>query len=63
VLDFRDHRGEFLVGQPGRCLPVVLRRDPGRPSVRAYPRLLRQPVDADLLAKVASWLATDLSRR
>ncbi|WP_329088569.1 MULTISPECIES: alpha/beta hydrolase [unclassified Streptosporangium] len=33
-----------------------LRRDPGRPSVRSYPRLLRRPVDADLLAQVARWL-------
>ena len=38
-------------------LTHLLRRDPGRPSVRSYPRLLRQPVDADLLAQVAGWLA------
>lgn len=38
-------------------LTHVLRRDPGRPSVRSYPRLLRQPVDADLLAQVSGWLA------
>ena len=41
-------------------LTHVLRKDPGRPSVRSYPRLLRQPVDADLLAQVAGWLATRL---
>ncbi|GIG87805.1 alpha/beta hydrolase [Plantactinospora endophytica] len=34
-----------------------LRRDPGRPSVRSYPRLLRQPVDGELLAQVSGWLA------
>jgi uncharacterized protein len=38
-------------------LTHLLRRDPGRPSVRSYPRLLRQPVDADLLTQVAGWLA------
>jgi uncharacterized protein len=38
-------------------LTHLLRRDPGRPSVRAYPRLMRRPVDADLLAQVAGWLA------
>lgn len=44
-------------------LTHVLRRDPGRPSVRSYPRLLRQPVDADLLAQVAGWLAQRLQDR
>ncbi|MEV4626648.1 alpha/beta fold hydrolase [Micromonospora sp. NPDC049523] len=34
-----------------------LRRDPGPASVRSYPRLLRQPVDPDLLAQVSGWLA------
>ncbi|MEV0701172.1 alpha/beta fold hydrolase [Saccharopolyspora sp. NPDC050389] len=38
-------------------LTHLLRRDPGRPSVRAYRRLLRRPVDADLLAQVTGWLA------
>ncbi len=38
-------------------LTHLLRRDPGRPSIRSYPRLLRQPVDTDLLTQVASWLA------
>lgn len=42
-------------------LTHVLRRDPGRPSVLSYPRLLRRPVDADLLATVARWLAGRLS--
>ncbi|MER5644859.1 alpha/beta fold hydrolase [Streptosporangium sp. NPDC002524] len=37
-----------------------LRRDPGRPSMLSYPRLLRRPVDADLLALVAGWLALRL---
>jgi pimeloyl-ACP methyl ester carboxylesterase len=41
-------------------LTHLLRRDPGRPSVRSYPRLLRQPVDADLLAQVAGWLTNRL---
>ncbi|MEV6864108.1 alpha/beta fold hydrolase [Streptosporangium subroseum] len=38
-------------------LTHLLRRDPGRPSARSYRRLLRGPVDADLLAQVAGWLA------
>lgn len=38
-------------------LTHVLRRDSGRPSVRSYRRLLRQPVDPDLLAQVTGWLA------
>jgi pimeloyl-ACP methyl ester carboxylesterase len=42
-------------------LTHLLRRDPGRPSVRSYRRLLREPVDADLLTYVASWLARRLS--
>ena len=36
-------------------LTHLLRRDPGRPSARSYRRLLRQPVDAELLARVADW--------
>ncbi|HEX6340823.1 alpha/beta hydrolase [Umezawaea sp.] len=38
-------------------LTHLLRLDHGVPSVRSYPRLLRGPVDADLLARVAGWLA------
>jgi pimeloyl-ACP methyl ester carboxylesterase len=38
-------------------LTHLLRRDPGRPSVRSYRRQLRRPVDADLLAQVSGWLA------
>ncbi|WP_326561377.1 alpha/beta hydrolase family protein [Micromonospora sp. NBC_01796] len=38
-----------------------LRRDPGRASVRSYPRLLRRPVDPDLLAQVTGWLAQRLN--
>lgn len=41
-------------------LTHLLRRDPSRPSVLNYRRLLRQPVDQDLLTDVASWLATHL---
>jgi hypothetical protein len=41
-------------------LTHLLRHDPGRPSIRSYPRLLRQPVDADLLTQVAGWLAYQL---
>ncbi len=41
-------------------LTHVLRRDPGRPSVRAYGRLLREPVDAELIALVTEWLAERL---
>ncbi|GAA0394973.1 acyl-CoA thioester hydrolase [Acrocarpospora corrugata] len=38
-------------------LTHLLRRDPGPASVRSYPRLLRQPIDPDLLTQVAAWLA------
>ncbi|GAB3891046.1 alpha/beta hydrolase [Kibdelosporangium lantanae] len=41
-------------------LTHVLRRDPGRASVLSYGRLLRQPVDAELLAEVAQWLGQRL---
>jgi hypothetical protein len=42
-------------------LTHLLRRDPGRPSVRSYPRLLRRPVDPDLLAQVSGWLTHRLT--
>jgi uncharacterized protein len=41
-------------------LTHMLRRDPGRASMRSYRRLLRRPVDADLLGEVAHWLADRL---
>ncbi|QFG23498.1 S9 family peptidase [Actinomadura sp. WMMB 499] len=41
-------------------LTHVLRRDGGKPSMRSYRRLLRDPVDPDLLALVASWLTRRL---
>jgi len=41
-------------------LTHILRRTDGPGSVFAYRRLLRQPVDADLLAGVARWLADRL---
>lgn len=41
-------------------LTHLLRRDPRPPSVLNYRRLLRQPVDPDLLTDVAGWLATHL---
>lgn len=40
-----------------------LRRDSGRPSLRSYPRLLRGPVDTDLLVQVAGWLAHRLQEK
>jgi pimeloyl-ACP methyl ester carboxylesterase len=42
-------------------LTHMLRRDPGRPSVRSYRRLLSAPVDADLVAEVTRWLARQLT--
>jgi pimeloyl-ACP methyl ester carboxylesterase len=42
-------------------LTHLLRRDPGAASVRSYPRLLRDPVDPDLLAQVSGWLARRLT--
>jgi len=41
-------------------LTHVLRRTDGRASVLSYRRLLRDPVDADLLTTVAHWLAARL---
>ncbi|MFI8483742.1 alpha/beta hydrolase [Streptomyces rubrogriseus] len=41
-------------------LAHILRRDPGRPTLRAYRRLLREPVDPELLALVATWLQAGL---
>jgi uncharacterized protein len=42
-------------------LTHVLRRTPGPGSVLSYRRLLRAPVDTDLLTTVAGWLARRLS--
>ncbi|MBZ6132816.1 alpha/beta hydrolase family protein [Streptomyces olivaceus] len=41
-------------------LTHLLRRDAGRPTIRSYKRLLREPVDADVLALVAEWLGSRL---
>ncbi|PRY35578.1 hypothetical protein CLV43_1135 [Umezawaea tangerina] len=41
-------------------LTHVLRRDPGKPTVRAYGRQLKRPVDAELLEDVATWLVGEL---
>ncbi|AUS81083.1 alpha/beta hydrolase [Actinoalloteichus sp. AHMU CJ021] len=41
-------------------LTHVLRRDPGRHTLRSYRRLLRQPVDPELLALVTTWLGRQL---
>ncbi|MFL1380980.1 alpha/beta hydrolase family protein [Nocardiopsis protaetiae] len=42
-------------------LTHLLRRDPGPASIRSYRRLLRRPVDADVPAQVADWLADRLT--
>ncbi|MFE4695386.1 alpha/beta hydrolase family protein [Streptomyces sp. NPDC056749] len=42
-------------------LTHVLRRDSGAPGLSAYRRILREPVDADLLARVTSWLTLHLA--
>lgn len=41
-------------------LSHLLRRDPGRHTLGSYRRLLREPVDADLLTLVATWLSDRL---
>lgn len=41
-------------------LTHLLRREPGRPSLRTYPRQLRRPVDPDLLTQITAWLTTRL---
>ncbi|GHH29513.1 alpha/beta hydrolase [Lentzea cavernae] len=41
-------------------LTHVLRRDAKAPALTSYSRLLRQPVDSELLAEVALWLAQRL---
>lgn len=38
-------------------LTHILRRDPGPASVRSYRRLLRKPVDAQILDDVAEWIS------
>ncbi|MFF8915870.1 alpha/beta hydrolase family protein [Streptomyces sp. NPDC015032] len=52
---------------PGRAeihrvpdLTHILRRDPGRHTLRSYRRLLRDPVDPDLLNLITAWLARQL---
>lgn len=41
-------------------LTHVLRRDSARPTLKTYRRILREPVDPELLARVASWLTLHL---
>ncbi|RLV80194.1 acyl-CoA thioester hydrolase [Streptomyces rapamycinicus NRRL 5491] len=41
-------------------LTHILRRDPGRHTLRAYRRLLRDPVDPGLLNLITAWLARQL---
>lgn len=41
-------------------LTHILRRDPGRHTLRSYGRLLRDPVDAALLNLITTWLARQL---
>lgn len=41
-------------------LTHALRRDPGRPTLNSYRRLLREPVDPDLLDLAGEWLARHL---
>ncbi|WP_262702187.1 MULTISPECIES: alpha/beta hydrolase [Streptomyces] len=41
-------------------LTHILRRDPGRHTLRSYGRLLRDPVDPDLLSLITTWLARQL---
>jgi pimeloyl-ACP methyl ester carboxylesterase len=48
--------GEFTGGTP-RDLTHLLRAQSGRASVTASGRLLKRPVDADLLETVSSWVA------
>lgn len=42
-------------------LTHVLRRDPGRPTLNNYRRLLRDPIDPELLDLVAEWLTRQLA--
>ncbi|WP_430542491.1 alpha/beta hydrolase family protein [Streptomyces iconiensis] len=41
-------------------LTHLLRRDPGQHSMRSYRRLLREPVDPDLLTQITDWLSHQL---
>jgi pimeloyl-ACP methyl ester carboxylesterase len=41
-------------------LTHLLRRHPGRPSLRTYPRQLRAPVDPELLDRITGWLTSRL---
>lgn len=44
-----------FVGETPEELTHILRRDSGRPSLRAYRKQLSRPVDAALVERVASW--------
>ncbi|RVW07882.1 alpha/beta fold hydrolase [Prescottella agglutinans] len=44
-------------------LTHLLRRDPNPPSLGAYRKLVRDPVDAEVLSLVADWTAGHLPRR
>jgi uncharacterized protein len=43
-------------------LTHLLRLDPDQPSTRSYPRLLRQPIEPNLLTQVTSWLTHRLQK-
>jgi len=51
--------GPITISRPAD-LTHILRRQPGRPSLLAYRKELRRPVDPDLLAEVVDWTAETL---
>ncbi|MFF0502882.1 alpha/beta hydrolase family protein [Streptomyces fimicarius] len=53
-------RGEVETHRPAD-LTHLLRRTPAKPSLLAYRRLLREPVDPDILTLVADWLRPRLA--
>ncbi|MFG1928505.1 alpha/beta hydrolase [Cryptosporangium sp. NPDC048952] len=42
-------------------LTHLLRRLDGRPSLRTYPRQLREPIDSELLTRITGWLTARLA--
>jgi uncharacterized protein len=44
-------------GDTPEALTHLLRKHPGRPSIPSYRAQMKHPVDAELLARIATWVA------
>jgi hypothetical protein len=54
--------GPVTISRPAE-VTHTLRRQPGKPSLLAYRKELRRPVDPDLLTEVVGWTADTLDAR